>query len=227
MEKLLLKADKRNEVGKGVARSLRRRGFLPAVVYSEGNSTLVRINSKEMTRLMSSGAGEHALITLAIHEDGSETSHLPVLIKDYQLDPVSEDLLHVDFIQVSLEENVNVTIPIVLAKEPIGVKMGGILEHHMREVEIECLPTQIPEKIEVDAEALEIGDVLHVSDLTPPPGTRITADPGELVLLVSAPKVEEAPAEALEAEAAEPELVKAKGKEEAEGETKEEKEKEK
>lgn len=227
MEKILLKADKRSETGKGGARGLRRTGFLPAVIYSDGNSTLVKINGKEMTRLMTSGAGEHALITLSIHEDNRETSQIPVLVKDYQLDPVSDELLHIDFLQVSLEENVNVTVPVVIIKEPIGVKLGGILEHHMREVEIECLPTQIPEKIEVDAGALEIGDVMHVSDLVPPAGIEITSDPGELVLLVSAPKVEEAPAEAVEAEAAEPELVKAKGKEEAGEEPKEEKEKEK
>ncbi|KPJ97607.1 MAG: hypothetical protein AMK71_13030, partial [Nitrospira bacterium SG8_35_4] len=152
-------------------------------------------------------------------------SEHPVLIKDYQMDPVSDELLHVDFIEVSLLENVNVTVPLVIIKEPAGVKMGGILEHRMREIEVECLPTQIPEKIEIDAGHIEIGHSLHVSDLTAPEGAKIISDESEVILSVSAPRVEEeAPAEGAEAEAAEPELVKAKGKEE-EDKSAEEKEK--
>jgi large subunit ribosomal protein L25 len=227
MEKILVKADKRLEIGKGGARSLRRMGVLPAVVYSDGNSTPIKVNSKEMTKLIYSGAGEHSLITIELEKEGKKASEYPVLVKDYQRDPVTEELLHVDFIEVSLEKNVNVTVPVVIVKQPVGVKMGGILQHHMREIEVECLPMQIPDKIEVDAGALEIGGSLHVSDLTVPEGVKVVTDPSELIFLVSAPVVEEAPAEAVEEEAAEPELVKGKGKEEKEEKEEETKKEEK
>jgi large subunit ribosomal protein L25 len=227
MEKILVKADKRPEIGKGSARSLRRQGVLPAVVYSGGNSMPIKMNLKEMSRLMSSGVGEHALITIELNEDGSTSEH-PALVKDYQADPVSSELLHVDFMEVSLEQQVTVTVALDIVKEPRGIKLGGIMEHRMREVEVECLPTQIPEKIEVDAESVDIGFTLHVSDLTPPEGIKIVSDPKEVILNVSAPRVEEvAPAEeAVEEGAEEPELVKAKGKEEEakEAETEEKKE---
>jgi len=224
MEKMLLKADKREVRGKGGARSLRRSGELPAIVYSKGNSMPVKINAKEITRMIRRGAGEHALITLQINEDGGSTAERPVLVKDYQTDPVSDELLHVDFMQVSLSEKITVTVPLHIAREPSGVKMGGILEFHTREIEVECLPTQIPERIDIDAESIGIGHSFHVSDITVPEGISIVSDPEEVILNVSAPRVEEAPAEAVEEEAEEPELVKTKGKEEEKAEESEKKE---
>ena len=212
MEKLLVKADKRPELGKGGARSLRRAGMIPAVVYSGGKSMPITVQGKQMTKLIYSGVGEHALITIELNEDGAKTSEHPVLIKDYQRDPVSEDLLHIDFMEVSLENIVKVTVRIDIVKQPVGIKMGGIMQHRLREVEVECLPTQIPDRIEVNAESIEIGHSLHVSDLQVPEGVKIITDPSEVIILVSAPAAEEAaPAEA----PAEPELVKPKGKEEA------------
>jgi large subunit ribosomal protein L25 len=223
MEKILVKADIRPEKGKGGARSLRRMGILPAVVYSGGSSTPVKVNTKQMTRLIYSGAGEHSLITIELNEDGKKTSEHPVLVKEYQRDPVSEELLHVDFIEVSLEKAVHVTVPIEITKQPVGIKMGGIMQFALREIEVECLPTQIPGKIEVDAESIDIGNSLHVSELPEQEGIKIITDPKEVILLVAAPVVEEAPVEEVEEEAAEPELVKEKGKEGEEEEKKEEK----
>ncbi|UCH79702.1 MAG: 50S ribosomal protein L25 [Nitrospiraceae bacterium] len=226
MEKLLVKADVRPEVGKGVARSLRRSGMLPAVVYSGGNSRPIKVHGKEMSKLIFTGTGDHALITIELHEDGTKKSEHPVLVKDYQTDPVSDELLHVDFVEVSLKKLVKVTVPIEIVKEPIGIKMGGILEHHLRDIEVECLPTQIPDKIEVDAGHIDIGHSLHVSDISAPEGIKIISDPSGAILNVSAPKVEEVAAEEAEGEAAEPELVGEKGKEEAKEESaQEEKEK--
>ncbi len=213
MEKILVKADKRQAAGKGGARSLRRSSVLPAVVYSGGNSMPVKVNTKQMTRMIYSGTGEHSLITLEINEDGKKTSEHPVLVKDYQRDPVSEELLHIDFIEVSLDNVVTVTVPVEITKKPIGIKLGGILQFNLREIEVECLPTQIPSKIEVDAEAIDIGHSLHVSDLPEQEGLKIVTNPKDVILLVSAPVIEEVPAEEEEAEAAEPELVKEKGKE--------------
>ncbi len=225
MEKILVRADARPEVGKGVARSLRRSGLLPAVVYSGGESRPIKIHGKDMTKLIFSGTGDHALITIELHEDGSKKSEHSVLVKDYQTDPVSDELLHVDFIEVSLKELVKVTVPVVIVKEPIGIKMGGILEHLLRDLEFECLPTQIPDKIEIDASHIDIGQSLHVSDVAEQEGIKIISDPGGVILNVSAPKVEEEVVEEVE-EAAEPELVGEKGKEETKEEpAKEEKEK--
>jgi len=218
MEKTIVKADQRHESGKGNARSLRRMGMLPAVVYSGGASTPVTVNCKEMTRLIYGGTGEHALITIQLNEGDAGSSEHPVLVKDYQRDPVSEELLHVDFMEVSLKELVTVTVSLEIVKQPQGVKMGGILQHRLRDVEVECLPTSIPDRIDVDAEAIQIGHSFHVRDLAVIEGVKITSDPDEVILLVSAPVIEEV--EAPEEEAAEPELVKGKGKE-AEEEKKE------
>lgn len=223
MEKILLTADKRSESGKGSARSLRRAGKLPAVVYSEGDSTPIQIDTKIMTKLVTTGVAEHSLITVKLNEDGSKTSEHPVLMKDYQMDPVSDELLHVDFMKVSLKDKITVTVPVNVTKRPVGVKMGGILQNVLREVEVECLPTQIPESIDVDAEFVDIGGTLHVSDLPVPEGVKMVTDPEEVILSVTAPVVEEEkPAEEAAAEAAEPEVVGAKGKEEGEEKKEEE-----
>lgn len=226
MEKILIKADQRAEKGKGGARSLRMQGVLPAVVYGEGSeSSPIKVESKLMTKLIMSGVGEHALITIEMEDKKGAKAEHPVLVKDYQTDPVTDELLHVDFIKVSLKKVVNVTVPLFMTKDPAGVKMGGILQNLIREIEVECLPTQIPDKIEFDAESIEIGSSLHVSDVTPPEGVQITTDPAAVILTVSAPKLEEeAPEEVAEEEAAEPELVKGKGKEEAEEQSKPEQE---
>lgn len=220
MEKILVKADRRPDIGKGSARSLRRAGMIPAVVYSGGSSMPIKVQGKQMTKLIYSGVGEHALITIELNEDGAKTSEHPVLVKDYQRDPISEELLHVDFMEVSLEKLVKVTVRLEIVKQPIGIKMGGIMQHRLREVEVECLPTQIPDKFEVNAESIEIGHALHVSDLQVPEGVKMVTDPSEVILLVSAPAVEEAAAAEAAAAPAEPELVKAKGKEEASKEEK-------
>ncbi|MDP3297887.1 MAG: 50S ribosomal protein L25 [Thermodesulfovibrionia bacterium] len=220
MQKVVLKAEKRAEIGKGGARSLRRHGMMPAVLYAAGTSTPIKVLSKEVTKLMASGGGEHALIAIELSEDKKD--HW-ALIKDYQLDPIRNELLHVDFIEISLEKKIKITTPIIITKEPMGIKKGGILQQLMRDIEIECLPTQIPEGIEVDVSPLDIGHSLHVSDLTVKEGIKIISDPKKVILTVTAPVVEEvaAPAEAV---VAEPEVVK-KGKvkeEEAAGEEKEE-----
>ncbi len=216
MEKILVAADKRNESGKGSARTLRRAGIIPAIVYSEGNSTPIQINSKIMTKLLMSGSAEHALITVAL--DGSEH---PVIIKDFQLDPVSDELLHIDFKQVSLKDKLTVTVALSIVKQPIGVKMGGVLQKVLREIEVECLPTNIPDTIEIDAEHIEIGGNLHVSDLTVGEGIKILTDPKGVILSVKAPAVEVEPTEEeAAAEAAEPEVVSGKGKDEEEGDEK-------
>ncbi|MBI5675232.1 MAG: 50S ribosomal protein L25 [Nitrospirae bacterium] len=224
MKKILLKAEQRTEIGKGGARSLRRQGMLPAVIYAGGKSTPIKFHRKEIVKLITSGVGEHAILNIEFSKDGGKPAEHPALIKEYQKDPVSTELLHVDFMEISLKEKIKISIPIVITKEPVSIKTGGIMEHHLREIEIECLPTQIPEAIEIDAGSVEIGHSLHVSDIKPIEGIRIVTNPQMVIMNVTAPRVEEAPAVAAEAVAAEPEVLKAKAKEEG---SKEEPKKEK
>ena len=227
MKKILLKAEQRVATGKGGARSLRREGMLPAVIYAGGKSTPIKFHRKEIVKLITSGVGEHAILNIEFSKDGGKPAEHPALMKDYQTDPVSSELLHVDFMEISLKEKIKISISLVITKEPLCIKTGGIIEHHLREIEIECLPTQIPEAIEIDAGSVEIGHSLHVSDIKPMEGIRIVTNPQMVILNVTAPKVEVAPVEAVEAAAAEPEVLKAKGKEEGAKEEKEEPKKEK
>ncbi|MBI4653969.1 MAG: 50S ribosomal protein L25 [Nitrospirae bacterium] len=223
MEQVTLKAEKRMEAGKGVARTLRRQEMLPAVLYGGGSSIPIRVHLKDIDKLMSSQATEHALISMELIDENAKKTNHWVLVKDYQVDPINDDPLHIDFIEISLEKKIKVTVPIAITKEPAGVKKGGIMQQLMREVQVECLPTEIPERIEVNAEALEIGHSLHVSDFILKEGLKILTDPQAVVLTVTAPLAEEvAPAEAV---VAEPELVKKTKAKEKEEEIATEKEK--
>jgi large subunit ribosomal protein L25 len=214
MKTILLKAEQRTETGKGGARTLRRRGIMPAVIYAGGKATPIKFEKKEIVKLISSGVGEHAIINIEFSKDGGKPAEHPALMKEYQTDPVSNELLHVDFMEISLKDKIKISIPIVITKEPVSIKAGGIMEHHIREVEVECLPTQIPDSIEIDASAVEIGHSLHVSDIKPMEGIRIVTSPQMVIMNVAAPKVEEVAAETAEAAPAEPEVLKAKAKEE-------------
>jgi large subunit ribosomal protein L25 len=224
MEKILVQAEKRTEIGKGRAKRLRRQEVLPAVLYSQDVSIPIQLQRKQIAKLIASGVGEHALITIALGEGKGKKKEHATIIKDYQLDPVNHDLLHVDFMEISLKKNIKITIPVVITKEPMGVKKGGIVQQQLREVEIECLPTQIPEGIEVDASSIDIGHSIHVSDLVIKEGVKLLTDLNDVVMTVSAPIIEEEPKPAVEEEVTEPELVK-KAKEKEEGEPEEEEKK--
>ena len=221
MERVSITAEKREEHGKGVARSLRREGMVPAVVYREGKSQLIKLSKKELTRLINSVGGEQVMVDLQFADGEKKLT----LLKDYQKDPIRGELLHTDFFEVSLTEEVRITVHVSTIGEPIGVKRdAGILQHTLREVEIECMPDRIPGKLEVDISALEIGQSVHVSDLKFEEGIEVLTDLGDVIVSVIAPVVEAAPAaeEAPAAEAAEPEVAK-KGKKEEEGTEKAEK----
>jgi len=213
MERILLKAEKRTEIGKGGARVLRRCGILPAVLYSKGDSVPIKLLRKEIAALMVSGRGEHTLFNIELSTDKNKDKTHWAIVRDYQVDPVKNDLLHIDFMEISLEKEIKMTLPIVITKEPVGIKKGGILQQQMKEIEIECLPTQIPDNIEVDASSIDIGHSIHVSDLIVKEGIKILSDPKDVILTISAPVVKEVAPVAEEAK--EPELVrKAKPKEE-------------
>ena len=209
-----LTVQRRPTQGTRPVRRLRQSGLVPGVVYGRGVDPLsIAINRRELVKLLHSKMGEHALVTL--HLEDTKSWDKPALVKAVQHDPVSGHVLHVDFHAIVLTERLRVKVPVVLKGEAIGVKQeGGTLEHFLRDVEVECLPTEIPASADFDVSALKIGDTVHVRDLTPPKNTTITSDPAGVIASVQKPKEEKPEAEA--AAVTEPEVIREK-KEEAEG----------
>ncbi len=219
MEEVILEAQKRTDTGTGRVNRLRKSSALPAVVYGEGHSPLnLQLSAKEFANLVAKHKGGSFMIKLRI-KDGSKQSDKAVLIKEIQHHPVKDTVIHVDFNEISLTKHIRVKVPVAAKGEAIGVKRdAGVLDHVIWELEIECLPTSIPEAIEVDVSNLEIGKSIHVKDIVLPAGVKVLNDPDSAVLAVAAPAKEEAPAEAVEGQAkAEPEVIKEK-KEKVEGE---------
>lgn len=208
-----LTVQRRSATGTRPTRRLRAQGLVPGVVYGKATEpTPVAVKVRDLANLLHSKTGEHAVVTLCL--DDGDSWEKPVLVKDVQHDPVDGHVVHVDFQVIVLTERLRVKIPVVFKGEAVGVKQdGGTLEHFLREVEIECLPTEIPVSVEVDASALKIGDTLHVRDLTPPKNTVMMSDPAGVIASVQKPK-EEKPEEAA-AGPAEPEVIREKKAEEA------------
>lgn len=218
MEKIVLKADVRAATGKKVAKDLRNKDVIPANVYKGGKgATSLQVKKDDLDAVLHTKAGENVIITLKISGEG-DIKDKTVLIKEIQREPVKDGILHVDFNEISLTETLKVDVPLAAKGEAVGVKVDdGILEHVMWELQVECLPTAIPEKIEVDVTNLKIGDAISVKDIVVPAGVKVLNDPELIAIIVKAKKVE-APKEEVPAEAAaEPELIRKK-KEEGEGE---------
>jgi large subunit ribosomal protein L25 len=228
MEKVELKATLRESSGKGVARSLRRQGAIPAVLYSAGKSTLLAMNSKELLLKLGKGRREGVLLALQIEGKAADQGERMAILREMQWDPVDGALLHIDLFEVSMDKPIRVQAPLKLMGTPAGVKDGGILQSIMREVEIECLPSLIPEYITIDASSLGIGAHFYVRDLQVPEGIVLLQDGDQAILSISAPVSEAKLEELLTATPAEtgkePELVKKPTKEEELAEGKEGKE---
>lgn len=212
-----LAGEVRSVVGKSGARRLRRARRIPGVVYGGSRGSIpVAVNPQEL--LAALGAGENVLINLSLAGGDGAAQKCLVILKALQLDPVKGRPLHADFLEISMERKIRVEIPLALTGESVGVKeKGGVLEQPLRQLFVECLPLHIPEKILVDVSALDVGDALHVRDLSVGEGIRILEDGGRVVASVVAPTVEEVAA-ALEEKPAEPEVVGRKEKAEAEAE---------
>ena len=219
MEKVILKAEIREETGKAKVKKLRKNNIVPAVVYKSGKESVnIKVKARDLLEVLSTSAGENVLITLKVGGK-KEARDLTCIIKEIQRDPVKEDIIHVDLNEISLTEKLKVKVPVHSRGEAEGVvKDEGVLEHVLWEVEIECLPTQIPEKIEVEVGAMKIGDTVYVKDLPVPPGVQILNDPELTVLSVAPPAKEELPEEVPAEGAEEPEVIVKGKKEEAEEE---------
>jgi large subunit ribosomal protein L25 len=211
MAELKLKATKREGAGKGVARKLRAAGRVPAVLYGHGMAPVsIALDSKELFRALHGSAGANVLVDLIV--DGKQHLALP---REIQRDHVRGLYLHVDFLAVRRDEKVAVGVPIRVVGEAPGVRGGGVLEHHLWELRVECLPGEVPDGIEADVSSLQVGDSLKVSDIVLPKGVTVLTPAEESVLGVVTPQArvveeevvavaegEEAP-EAAEVEAAE------------------------
>ncbi len=229
MEEIILDAELREDAGRSKTKVLRQKGFIPAVVYKQGKQAeAIKVVSKDLIRLLHQHRLENALINLKIKNDKRQKNRL-CLVKEIQYDPIRGNVIHLDFNEVSLTKAIKVNVPIAAKGEPAGVKQeGGSLELILWEVEVECLPTQIPQEIEVDVSALKIGDAVHIRDIKFPSGVKVLNEPEETVLHVVAPMKEEAPVEAAEGEEKkEPEVIKEKKEVPAEGEEAKEKEEKK
>jgi large subunit ribosomal protein L25 len=223
----ILEATVRDTSGKNDARRTRQGGRVPAVVYgavskdTTGDATSIAVDPKELLRILHSESGANTLISLKL----AGAADTRVLVKAYQLDPVTHHLLHADFYRVAMDRAIQVTIPIVLKGEPHGVKQqGGLLEFVRREIEVECLPGDIPEHLELDVSELMLHQGIRLREVATNPSWRAVTELEAMLVHVTQPRVEEveetpAEIEPAAAAAAEPEVIK-KGKKDEEEDTK-------
>ena len=217
MNRIELKAKKREETGKKSAKAIRNAGGVPIILYGHGIQPLsVEVSKRDLQQVLHTKAGGNVVINLAV--EGVKLKESTCRIKEIQYNPVTDEITHVDLTVISMTEKIAVKIPVVMknAEVALGVKENGILDLVHHEIEIECLPTQIPEKIEVDVKELNIGESIHVRDLNLPSGVTCLIEVEEAVIALHPPRVEEEPEPSEEA-ASEPEVIE-KGKKEDDGE---------
>jgi large subunit ribosomal protein L25 len=220
MAEIVVSAEGRTERGKNAARRLRAKGLIPAVVYGGKNDAVaVAVDPKTLQKVLRSETGRNTILKLEISGEGKTSA----ILKQWQVDPVRENFLHADFFRIAMDVALRVRVPVAVKGEARGVKTdGGILELIMRTIEVECLPGDIPERIEIDVADLGIHDALRISSLQTNAKVKIMEDADQVVVHVIAVKEEAAPVAgavpAAEGEAAastEPEVMK-KGKKEEE-----------
>lgn len=215
---------KREETGTGVSRRYRAEGQIPAVVYgAQRDSIPITVERRSVLRLLRQGGGDNAIFLLRM--DGTDQER-HAMIRDMQVNPTSREIVHIDFLRLLMDQKIKVMVPIELMGIPLGVKDdGGVLDHVTREVELECLPGDIPQQLEVDVSELHIGQHVEVKDLDVPDNVTLLEEEGRVVASVGAPReleeIEEEEDLLLEAEAEEPEVI-GRGKEDEEGEGEEE-----
>jgi large subunit ribosomal protein L25 len=223
MADIVVAAENRTETGKNVNRRLRTRGLIPGVLYGAKREAVpLAVSPKEITTILRSKTGENTLFDLEI--GGSRRK---VILKEFQIEPIKGNLLHADFYEVALDKPIEVKVHIEVTGIPVGVKVeGGLLDHVTREVEVSCLPADIPEKITIDVSDLGMGKAVRVGDLKVPDKVTMLSEPDLVIVHVVAPRAEEevaaaaaAPVEGEAVAGAEPEVIK-KGKPVEEGEAK-------
>ncbi|HUM34096.1 MAG TPA: 50S ribosomal protein L25 [Candidatus Saccharicenans sp.] len=219
---LVIKAEIRKEVGKNAAGRLRRQGLVPAILYGGGTTSQpLTLKKKDILEILKSQTGENTIFRVTM-----DSQEKDVMLKDIQINPVTDELTHVDLIEISMDKPVRVAVPVELVGEPVGVKVeGGVADFLLRELEVECLPREIPESIKIDISNLHIHQSIKVQNLDLPAGVKVYADPNAAIVVISSVAQEAAPApteEVIEgAEAKEPELIRKERKKEEEEQPKE------
>lgn len=222
---ILIKSEKREGFGKNAARRLRKQGFIPAILYGEASESVpLVLAKKDIIHVLKQETGENTIFKVA-YDDVERDA----MIKELQVDPTTDELIHADLMRISMDKPIRVTVPVVYRGEAIGVKNeGGFVDFITREVEVECLPRDIPENLVIDVSELHIHQSFKVENMTPPPGVRVMVDPATVVVMISLPHKEEEfpgekPEEAVAEEGKEPEVIKPERAEKEEGEAEPEK----
>jgi large subunit ribosomal protein L25 len=212
-----LTAQRRTQVGRNAIKKIKAAGMVPGVIYGSAQEPVnLQINGRELLNVLSHASGENILVELEIL-DGSEKQNALAMIQEIQHHPLQREILHVDFHAVSANETVSAEVPIETVGEAVGVKVhGGLLEHILRYLEVECLPADLPQVIQVDVTNLDVGQSLHVRELILPPGVEAITDPEQTVVAVVESRVEEEVPEPLVTPTA-PEVITAKKPEEGAG----------
>lgn len=187
-ERIKLEAQERESVGTTAAARLRRDGLIPGVIYGRGKkSHAIAVPERELRAVLSGPHGRHAILDVTLA--GQKTSHASIL-KDYQVDPIRGRIVHFDLHEVRLDQPITAQVAIELVGESPGVKAGGVLSALVREVSVEALPLEVPDRLELDISDAEIGATLRVADLVAPEGATLLDDPDTVVVTVAAPRVE-------------------------------------
>jgi large subunit ribosomal protein L25 len=190
LEKIELQATVRKSVGNGPARVLRRAGQIPAVLYGRKiEPVLLSVNTKDLEQILKKGSFGQFILNLVIQNGKKVTK--PAIIKELQTHPVSGNLIHIDFYEVDMKRQIKVMIPVVTTGKAVGIEEGGLLNIVRRELEVFCLPGDIPEAIEIDISELGIGDSIHLEDLPLGENVEVATDVNYTVVTVLSPKVEE------------------------------------
>ena len=183
-----LKANTRQPAGKGGARNVRALSKVPAVVYGGGGSVLhVAVDSRQFAVVVHGRGGEHAIVQLEMEDQPDLNT--PALVKDVQHDPIRGHILHADFLRIRLDERIVTSVPVHVEGHAAGVIEGGVIDHHLREVEVECLALDVPEELVVDVTELNMGDSIHVGQLEAPDNVQILTPEERTVVSVLAPRV--------------------------------------
>jgi large subunit ribosomal protein L25 len=189
MDTMQLNSEIRVQTGKGAARRLRTSGKLPAILYgAETDPIMLAMDYSELKKTLRGRAAENIIFDLTINGEKKGQSK-KVMIKEIQRDPVKRDYLHIDLFEISMAKELEVDIPVDLLNTPVGVEQGGVLQHTRREVKAACLPEDLVDRIEVDVSGLDIGQSLHIRDISFPPGIRPLDDENLAIVTVVAPTV--------------------------------------
>lgn len=207
---IVVKSEKRQGLGSNAARRLRAQGFIPAILYGESmESQPLVLAKKDIALILKLETGENTIFKVSL-----DAEEYDAMIKDLQIDPATDELLHADLIRISMDKPVRVTVPIVHRGEPVGVKAeGGFIDFVTREVEVECLPRDIPENVSIDISELHVNQTFKVENMAVPEGVRVITEPGIVLVLLSMPHKEEEfpgekPEEVVAEEPTEPEVIK-------------------